>query len=83
MSDDEMARLLPNLEADLALGDMRRVLARLIEITPPTYRKIVARGADRVFDEALRRYLPSVGVPQGLREEAGWEGYCERKGKRE
>jgi len=78
MSDDEMNRLLPNLEADVALGDMRRVLVRLIEITPPAYRKVVARGADRVFDEALRALLPSVGVPQGLREE---EVEC-RHGKR-
>ncbi len=71
MDDDVMGRLLPNLEADVALGDMRRVLVRLIEITPPAYRKVVARGADRVFDEALRALLPSAGVPQGLREEEG------------
>jgi len=45
MDDDVMGRLLPNLEADVALGDMRRVLVRLIEITPPAYREIVSAGS--------------------------------------
>ena len=69
MSDAEWRRLIPNHEADLALGDIRRALTRMIAISPVGCRTMVGRLADRVFDEALRRYLPSVGVPQGLRDE--------------
>jgi len=71
MSDAEWRRLIPNHEADLALGDIRRALTRMIEIAPVGCQTMVTRLADRVFDEALRALLPSVGVPQGLREEAG------------
>ena len=71
MSDTKKGRplIMPNHDANARLDDMRQVLSRLVAIVPLANQKIVARAAERVFDEAVRALLPSIGVPQGLREE--------------